>query len=361
MKKILFVFGTRPEAIKLCPLIVELKKRGDFDVKVCSTGQHSSLLSPVLELFSVVPDYDLAVMKEAQTPADITGSVLSGVTEILNDLSPDLVIVHGDTTSAYAAALASFYKKIPVAHVEAGLRTGDKYSPFPEEFNRKSIAVIADYNFAPTEGAKQNLISEGVGEDRIFVTGNTVIDALKYTVGDMPEEFSGIKGRIMLVTAHRRESFGEPIRNIFRAVADIVDARQDVTAIIPIHRNPNAKSAAETLRGHERIILTEPMETGKFHSVMSRAYLILTDSGGIQEEAAALGVPVLVAREVTERQEGIEKGNAFLVGRDRKQIAETALRLLDDVESYKKAACASDIYGDGTACVKIADLLSRFV
>ena len=358
MKKLLFVFGTRPEAIKLCPLINECKKRGNFIVKVCSTGQHHSLLLPVLELFSVVPDYDLAVMKDAQTPADITVSVLTGVMKIIDKEKPDTVVVHGDTTSAYAAAVAAFYTKTAVAHVEAGLRTGDKYSPYPEEFNRRSIAVIADWNFAPTQSAKQNLLDEGISEDKIFVTGNTVIDALNYTVGEMPEEFSAVKGRILLVTAHRRESFGEPIRDIFRAVADIVKAREDVTAVIPVHKNPEAKKAAEMLSGQERIILTEPMDTGRFHSVMSRSYLIITDSGGIQEEAAALGVPVLVAREVTERREGIDAGNAFLVGRDRRLICDTALKLLDDGEAYKNAAKASDVYGDGTACAKIADMLS---
>lgn len=359
MKKLLFVFGTRPEAIKLCPLINECKKRSVFDVRVCSTGQHSSLLSPVLELFSVKPDYDLAVMKQGQTPADVTAAVLNGVSGIIDKTSPDVVVVHGDTTSAYAASVAAYYKKVAVAHIEAGLRTGDVYSPFPEEFNRRSIALVAGYNFAPTEKAKENLLAEGVKSDRVFVTGNTVIDALRFTVGEMPPEFSEVKGRILLVTAHRRESFGEPIRDIFRAAADIVGERNDVTAIVPVHMNPNVREAVGEIKGVERIILTEPLDTGAFHSLMSRAYLILTDSGGIQEEAAALGVPVLVAREVTERGEGIAAGNAFLVGRDRKAIRETALKLLDDREYYRKAARVRNIYGDGHACERIADILSE--
>ena len=358
MKRLLFVFGTRPEAIKLCPLINECKSRGTFDVRVCSTGQHLSLLTPVLDLFSVKPDRDLAVMKEGQSQAELTVAVLSGVSRVIEEISPDVVIVHGDTTSAFAAALAAFYKKIPVAHVEAGLRTGDIYSPYPEEFNRESISVIAAYNFAPTVSARENLLREGVPAERIFVTGNTVIDAMRYTVGRIPPEFEKINGRIMLVTAHRRESFGEPMLNIYRAVADIVEARPDVTAVIPVHKNPNAQAAAKTVAGRERIILTEPMETAAFHSLMSRAYLILTDSGGIQEEAAALGVPVLVAREVTERQEGIDAGNAFLVGRDRKKITDVAFRLLDDRAYYEKAARASAVYGDGHACERIADVLA---
>lgn len=361
--KVLMVFGTRPEAIKMCPLAIELKSRKEiFDLTVCVTGQHKEMLQSVLEAFDVHPDIDLSIMKRGQTLFDITCEVLKRTGSVIEEYNPDVVLVHGDTTTSYAAALAAFYLHIPIGHVEAGLRTYNLESPFPEEFNRQSVDIISDYLFAPTERAKENLINEGKSKANIFVTGNTGIDALRTTVrpGYTDENLRWAEGsRLVLVTAHRRENLGTPMRDMFRAIRSIADKYQDVKVIYPVHMNPAVREVAnEELSGSDRIRLIEPLDVLDFHNYLDRAYMVLTDSGGIQEEAPSLGKPVLVMRDTTERPEGVEAGTLKLVGTSRERIFNEAARLLDDSKEYERMSAASNPYGDGYASRRIADILS---
>ena len=360
-KKIMMIFGTRPEAIKMCPLALELKKRAGIRTLICVTGQHRGMLKQVLDAFGIVPDYDLAIMKEQQTLFDITIRVLEGIRGVLEKEKPDVVLVHGDTTTTFVSALACFYMQIPVGHVEAGLRTYDIYSPWPEEFNRQGVGIVARWNFAPTRGSRDNLIREGKKPENIFVTGNTVIDALKTTVKENythPDLDWAAGSRLILITAHRRENLGAPMHAMFRAIRRVMEEHPDVKALYPIHMNPLVRAAAaEELGGLDRIRLTEPMDVLDCHNVMARSYLILTDSGGIQEEAPSLGKPVLVMRDTTERPEGIEAGTLRLVGTDEETIYREFTRLLDDPEAYRKMAHAENPYGDGHACERIADIL----
>ena len=361
MKKVLLVFGTRPEAIKMCPLVTALRACEDLAVEVCVTGQHRQMLAQVLEAFGVVPEYDLSVMRERQTLFDITTNILLGLQELLPTAAPDVVLVHGDTTTTFATSLACFYLGIPVGHVEAGLRTHNLHSPFPEEFNRQAVGLVADYHFAPTPGAAQNLLSEGKNAATVFVTGNTAIDALSTTVRDdytHPLLDWAQGSRLILLTAHRRENLGEPMRNMFRAIRRIVDERPDVKVIYPIHLNPKVRETAREVLGDcDRIKLVEPLDVLDFHNFLSRSYLILTDSGGIQEEAPSLGVPVLVMRDTTERPEGIAAGTLRLVGTDEGVIYHAFSQLLDDKEAYAAMSRAANPYGDGQACARIAQIL----
>ena len=358
----MLVFGTRPEAIKMCPLIKELKSRPSFQTVVCVTGQHRQMLRQVLDAFDVEPDYDLALMKEGQNLFDVTGGVLTGVREVLQKERPNVVLVHGDTTTAFRAALACFYSHIPVGHVEAGLRTYHIDSPFPEEFNRQAVSLIARYHFAPTQSAAENLLREGKRPDSVIVTGNTAIDALKTTVRNdysHPILDWAADSRLVLLTAHRRENLGQPKTQMFRAIRRVVDEYPDVKLIYPVHMNPAVRRTAETeLCGCERIRLTEPLDVTDFHNFMARSYLILTDSGGIQEEATSLGKPVLVMRDTTERPEGIAAGTLKLVGTDEDRIYREFSKLLVDADAYSAMSCASNPYGDGQACKRIADCLS---
>ena len=361
MIKIMLVFGTRPEAIKMCPLILELKKREGVKTVVCVTGQHRDMLRQVLEAFRVEPDYDLDIMRERQTLFDITAAVMEGMREVLEKERPEIVLVHGDTTTTFAAALSCFYLRIPVGHVEAGLRTYDRFSPYPEEFNREAVSIVADWHFAPTALSRENLIREGKDPERVFVTGNTVIDALKTTVRPdwkHPEMDWAEGSRLILLTAHRRENLGAPMHAMFRAIRRVVEEHPDVKALYPIHMNPLVREAAEAeLAGCERIRLTEPLDVMDCHNMMARSYLILTDSGGIQEEAPSLGKPVLVMRNTTERPEGIEAGTLKLVGTEEETIYREFTRLLDDGEAWRRMAHAENPYGDGHACERIADIL----
>lgn len=361
MKKVMLVFGTRPEAIKMCPLVNELKSRNTIHTIVCVTGQHRQMLEQVLNAFHVVPDYDLSIMKKNQTLFDITTKILEQIKNMLECEKPDVVLVHGDTSTTFVTALACFYLQIPVGHVEAGLRTYNIYSPYPEEFNRQAVSIISQYNFAPTELSKQNLLREGKKENTIYVTGNTAIDALKTTVRDdytHPELEWAKDSRLILITAHRRENLGEPMQHMFRAIRRVMDEYPDVKAIYPIHMNPAVrKTANEILGGDDRIHLVEPLEVLDFHNFLSRSYLILTDSGGIQEEAPSLGKPVLVMRDTTERPEGIAAGTLKLVGTDEKTIYENFKLLLANKTEYEKMCIASNPYGDGFACRRIADIL----
>ena len=362
----MLVFGTRPEAIKMCPLVNELKSRsGEFETVVCVTGQHREMLDQVLDVFGVVPDHDLAVMKPGQTLFDITGDVLLKIKAVLEDERPDCVLVHGDTTTSFAAALAAFYLQIPVGHVEAGLRTRDLYSPWPEEFNRQAVDVVSEWYFAPTETSRQNLLDEAKPADRIFVTGNTGIDALRHTVRDdysHPELDWAEGSRLILVTAHRRENLGEPMHRMFRAIRRVMEERPDTRAIYPIHMNPQVRRAAhEELDGFERLRIIDPLEVVGFHNFMARSHLILTDSGGIQEEAPSLGKPVLVMRDTTERPEGVAAGTLRLVGTGEETIYREFSRLLDDPAAYAEMSHASNPYGDGRASERIADVLSHGV
>lgn len=361
MKKVMLIFGTRPEAIKMCPLVRELKTRDNIKTVVCTTGQHREMLRMVLDAFSVTPDYDLDIMKEKQTLFDITTNILERVKTVLDAEKPDVVLVHGDTSTTFASALACFYMQIPVGHVEAGLRTYNIYSPFPEEFNRRAVSIVAKYNFAPTERSKENLLREGTDAGSIFVTGNTAIDALKTTVREdytHPDLEWARGSRLILITAHRRENLGEPMHHMFRAIRRIIDENPDVKAIYPIHMNPVVREAAEKyLGGSDRIKLIEPLDVIDFHNFMARSYMILTDSGGIQEEAPALGKPVLVMRDTTERPEGIKAGTLKLVGTDEENIYKNFKLLLCDSTEYDKMSRASNPYGDGHACRRIADIL----
>ena len=363
MKTVMIVFGTRPEAIKMCPLVNELKQRGKFNVVVCVTGQHRQMLDQVLEAFNVVPDYDLSVMKDKQTLFDITSTILERIKKVLEEVNPSVVLVHGDTSTTFVNALACFYLQIPVGHVEAGLRTHNIYSPFPEEFNRQAVSIIAEYNFAPTKLSKENLLAEGRSEKSIYVTGNTAIDALKTTVKDdyvHPELEWAKDSRLIMITAHRRENLGDPMHHMFRAIRRVMDEHEDVKAIYPIHMNPVVRQAAdEELAGCDRIHIIEPLEVLDFHNFLSRSYMILTDSGGIQEEAPSLGKPVLVMRDTTERPEGVEAGTLKLVGTSEEKIYEEFSRLLSDSDAYNAMSHASNPYGDGFACRRIAEALEK--
>lgn len=361
MKKVMLVFGTRPEAIKMCPLVNELKSRKEIETVVCVTGQHRQMLDQVLEAFDVVPDYDLSIMKDRQTLFDVTTNILNRIKEVLEKVHPDVVLVHGDTSTTFVTALACFYLQIPVGHVEAGLRTYNIYSPYPEEFNRQAVSIISAYNFAPTELSKQNLLKEGKNPDTIYVTGNTAIDALKTTVRSdyTHPELEWAKGsRLIMITAHRRENLGEPMKHMFRAIRRVCDEHPDVKAIYPIHMNPVVRETAREILGDdERIHIIEPMDVLDFHNFLSRSFMILTDSGGIQEEAPSLGKPVLVMRDTTERPEGIKAGTLKLVGTDEQVIYENFKLLLENEEAYKAMSTASNPYGDGFACKRIADIL----
>ena len=363
MKTVMLVFGTRPEAIKMCPLVNELKSRESIKTVVCVTGQHRQMLDMVLDAFNVKPDYDLSIMKEKQTLFDITSNILLSIKSVLEEVKPDVVLVHGDTSTTFVTALACFYMQIPVGHVEAGLRTYNIYSPYPEEFNRQAVSIISKYNFAPTELSKNNLIKEGKEESSIYVTGNTVIDALKTTVrvDYTHPELEWAKGsRLIVITAHRRENLGEPMHNMFRAIRRIIDENPDIKAIYPIHMNPVVRNAAEAELGDcDRIHIIEPLDVLDFHNFLARCYLILTDSGGVQEEAPSLGKPVLVMRDTTERPEGIEAGTLKLVGTEEETIYENFKELLTNKEAYDKMSKASNPYGDGFACKRIADILEE--
>lgn len=345
----------------MCPLVNELKKRAAAEVIVCVTGQHRQMLDQVLEAFGVVPDYDLSIMKDKQNLFDITTNILNRIKAVLEEAQPDVVLVHGDTSTTFVTALACFYMQIPVGHVEAGLRTYDIRSPYPEEFNRQAVSIIADYNFAPTELSKGNLIREGKRPETIYVTGNTAIDALKTTVRadySHPELDWAADSRLIIITAHRRENLGAPMHNMFRAIRRIMDEHPDVKAIYPIHMNPVVRQAAAAeLGGCDRIHIIEPLDVLDFHNFMAKSYLILTDSGGIQEEAPSLGKPVLVMRDTTERPEGIAAGTLKLVGTDEETIYNEFNRMLTDEAAYRAMAHAANPYGDGHACERIADLL----
>ena len=363
MKKVMLVFGTRPEAIKMCPLVNELKKRKNIEKIVCVTGQHRQMLDQVLGAFSVVPDYDLSIMKDKQTLFDVTVNILERIKTVLEEAKPDVVLVHGDTSTTFVTALACFYLQIPVGHVEAGLRTYNIYSPYPEEFNRQAVSIISQYNFAPTELSKQNLLKEGKDPDSIYVTGNTAIDALKTTVRadyTHPELDWAKDSRLIMITAHRRENLGEPMRHMFKAIRRVMDEHPDVKAIYPIHMNPVVREIAQEYLGDDdRIHIIEPLDVLDFHNFLSRSYLILTDSGGIQEEAPSLGKPVLVMRDTTERPEGIAAGTLKLVGTEEETIYKEFSRLLSDKAEYDAMSKASNPYGDGHACERIADILVK--
>ncbi len=363
MKKIMIVFGTRPEAIKMCPLVNELKSREKVKVVVCVTGQHREMLDVVLNTFNVIPDYDLSIMKQNQTLFDITTNILNEIKEVFKKENPDIVLVHGDTSTTFITALAAFYLKIPVGHVEAGLRTYDIYSPYPEEFNRQAVSIISKYNFAPTKLAKEQLIKEGKDPKTVFVTGNTVIDALKTTI---KKEYAhsmlewAKDSRLIIITAHRRENLGQPMINMFNAIKRIMNEHKDTKAIYPIHMNPQVrKTANKILKGNNRIRIIEPLDVIDFHNFLNASYLILTDSGGIQEEAPSLGKPVLVMRNTTERPEGIEAGTLKLVGTSEKKIYNTFKLLLTNKEEYNKMARANNPYGDGFASKRIVDIIEE--
>lgn len=361
MKKVMAVFGTRPEAIKMCPLVKELQSRKTLETSLCVTGQHRQMLDQVLNAFQVTPDYDLSIMKERQTLFDVTVNILERIGATLDEAKPDVVLVHGDTSTTFATALACYYKQIPVGHVEAGLRTYNIYSPYPEEFNRQAVGVVAKYHFAPTTLARDNLLREGKTPESVYVTGNTAIDALKTTVRENythPDLEWAAGRRLILITAHRRENLGEPMRHMFRAIRRIIDEHDDVRAIYPIHMNPAVRqTAAEELGGCDRIRIVEPLEVLDFHNFMARSYMILTDSGGIQEEAPALGKPVLVMRDTTERPEGVAAGTLRLVGTDEATIYDNFKELLESPAAYEKMARAVNPYGDGAACGRICDVL----
>ena len=363
MKTVMLVFGTRPEAIKMCPLVNELRGRKNIKTLVCVTGQHRQMLDQVLETFGVTPDYDLSVMKDKQTLFDITVNILERIKDVLTEAKPDVVLVHGDTSTTFIAALACFYLQIPVGHVEAGLRTYNIYSPYPEEFNRQAVSIISKYNFAPTQLSRDNLIREGKDEKDIYITGNTAIDALKTTVRESytHPELEWAKGsRLIMITAHRRENLGEPMHNMFRAIRQILDEFPDTKAIYPIHMNPVVREVAEKeLGGCDRIRIIEPLDVLDFHNFLAQSYMILTDSGGVQEEAPSLGKPVLVMRDTTERPEGIDAGTLKLTGTNKETIYNEFKRLLTDEEEYMRMSKASNPYGDGFASKRIADILEQ--
>ena len=363
MKKVMLVFGTRPEAIKMCPLVNELKKREEIQTIVCVTGQHREMLTQVLDCFQVIPDYNLDIMQDKQTLFDVTTNIISKIKPVLEKEKPDLILVHGDTSTTFVTALCAFYMQIPVGHVEAGLRTYDLYSPFPEEFNRQATGIIAQYHFAPTENAKNNLLKEGKKESTIYVTGNTAIDALKTTVkkdytNKILDWAQGSK--LIMLTAHRRENLGKPLENIFNIVKRIIQEYDNVKVVYPVHKNPIIREMADKILGHEdRVKLIEPLEVIDFHNMIAKSYMILTDSGGIQEEAPSLGKPVLVMRDTTERPEGIKAGTLRLVGTEENNLYKNIKDLLENRESYEKMSKASNPYGDGNACKRIADIIEK--
>ncbi|MBP8968538.1 MAG: UDP-N-acetylglucosamine 2-epimerase (non-hydrolyzing) [Lachnospiraceae bacterium] len=360
-KRIMFVFGTRPEAIKLCPLVLELKKRESLEVIVTVTGQHRQMLDQVMEIFNIKPDYDLNIMKDKQTLFDITVNILNGIKDILEKAMPDVVLVHGDTTTAFVSALACFYLKIPVGHVEAGLRTYDLNNPYPEEFNREAIGIVSKFNFSPTHLAAENLLKEGKNPHSIYITGNTVIDAMHHTVSDgfdHPELKWIGDNKLIFITAHRRENLGEPMHNMFRAIRRVLEEFPDCKAIYPIHMNPMVREIADMeLKECDNIHIIEPLDVVACHNFEARSYLCLTDSGGIQEECPSYGVPVLVMRNTTERPEGIDAGTLKLVGTSESSIYEAFKLLLENNDEYKKMSNACNPYGDGHACERIADIL----
>lgn len=363
MKKIMLAFGTRPEAIKMCPLVNELKKRKGLKTVVCVTGQHRQMLDQVLKTFGVVPDYDLSIMKDKQTLFDITTSILEKIKSVLKEVKPDVVLVHGDTSTTFATALACFYLQIPVGHVEAGLRTYNISSPFPEEFNRQAVGIISQFNFAPTQLAAEHLIKEGKNPETIYITGNTVIDAMQHTVREdytHPELDWVGDDKLIFITAHRRENLGKPMRRMFRAIRRVLDEHPDCKAIYPIHMNPVVREAAAAeLSDCDRIHIVEPIEVFDCHNFEARSFLCLTDSGGIQEECPSYGVPVFVMRDTTERPEGVDAGTLKLVGTDEEVIYKTFTELLENKEAYEKMSKACNPYGDGHACERIADVLER--
>ena len=359
--KVMSIFGTRPEAIKMAPVVKELEKRKEIESIVCVTAQHREMLDQVLETFSIKPDYDLNIMKQGQTLADVTTRALNGLDEVIKEVKPDIILVHGDTTTTFAGALAAFYNQVAIGHVEAGLRTFDKYSPYPEEMNRQMVSCMADMNFAPTKLSAANLIREGRNVENIYITGNTAIDAMKTTVNKKYKnevlDWVG-KDRMILLTAHRRENLGEPMRNIFRAINRLVNDYADIKVVYPIHKNPKVREIAnEIFNNNERIKLIEPLEVFDFHNFQNKSYIILTDSGGIQEEAPSLGKPVLVLRDTTERPEGITAGTLKLVGTDENKIYEEASILLTDKKAYQKMSNACNPYGDGHASERIVDAI----
>lgn len=361
--KVMSIFGTRPEAIKMAPLVKELEKRNEIESIVCVTAQHRQMLDQVLETFDINPKYDLNIMKSGQTLSDITTNVLLGMETIMKSEKPDIILVHGDTTTTFAGALAAFYNQIKIGHIEAGLRTWDKYSPFPEEMNRQMVDCMTDFYFAPTDLSKENLLKEGKNEDKIFVTGNTAIDAMKTTVNENYHhevlDWVG-NSRMILLTAHRRENLGEPMYHIFRAVKRIIDEFPDVKVVFPIHLNPKVREIANEILGNcERIKMIEPLEVFDFHNFQNKAYIILSDSGGIQEEAPSLGKPVLVLRDTTERPEGIKAGTLKLAGTDENKIYELTKELLTNEEVYNSMSYASNPYGDGHASEKITDIIIK--
>ncbi len=363
MKKVMLIFGTRPEAIKMCPLVLELEHNPAFETVVCVTGQHRQMLDQILDCFHVEPKYDLSIMRDKQTLFDVTINILDRLREILQTEKPDVVLVHGDTSTAFVTALACFYMQIPVGHVEAGLRTYNIYSPFPEEFNRQAVDLIARFYFAPTELSRQNLLKEGKPDSQIHVTGNTVIDALDTTVStdySHPEIEWAHGSRLILLTAHRRENLGEPMREMFTAIRRIVDETPDVKVIYPMHLNPAVRDMARScFEGQSRIHMIEPLDVLDFHNLMARAYLILTDSGGIQEEAPALGKPVLVMRDTTERPEGVSAGTLRLVGTEEESVYAAVRELLTDEIAYMEMSRSVNPYGDGHASRYIAEILER--
>lgn len=357
MIKVMIIFGTRPEAIKVAPIIKELEKREETKPIVCVTAQHREMLDQVLEYMEIKPDYDLNIMKQGQTLSEITTRALIGLEEVIREAKPDIVLVHGDTTTTFAGALAAFYNMVPIGHIEAGLRTYNKYSPYPEEMNRQMVSNLTDFHFAPTEEAKENLVKEGKEQNKIYVTGNTAIDALKLTV---KEESKTSDDKIILLTAHRRENIGSKMENIFKAVKRIAEEYKDIKIIYPIHKNPKVREIAkEILENQKNIEIIEPLEVIDFHNMINKSYLILTDSGGIQEEAPALGKPVLVLRDTTERPEGIKAGTAKLVGTDEHKIYEETKKLIEDKEEYNKMAQAINPYGDGLASQRIVDIIIK--
>lgn len=361
MKKVMLVFGTRPEAIKMCPLVNELKTRNGIQTVVCVTAQHRQMLDQVLATFNVVPDYDLNIMKDRQTLFDITTNILNGIKEVLEKEKPDVVLVHGDTSTTFVTALACFYLQIPVGHVEAGLRTYNIYSPYPEEFNRQAVGIVSAYNFSPTQLAADHLIQEGKNPDTIYITGNSVIDAMQHTVKEdytHPELDWVGDSKLIFITAHRRENLGQPMHNMFRAIRRVLDEHPDCKAVYPIHMNPVVRQAAEEELGDcKQIHIIEPVEVFDCHNFEARSYLCLTDSGGIQEECPSYGVPVLVMRDTTERPEGVEAGTLKLVGTNEEVIYNAFTELLDNKEAYEKMSKACNPYGDGHTCKRIADIL----
>ena len=363
--KVMTIFGTRPEAIKMAPLVKELKSREKIECIVCVTAQHRQMLDQVLNTFEIVPDYDLDIMKQGQTLSDITSRALKGLEQVINEVKPNIVLVHGDTTTTFAGALAAYYCQTDVGHVEAGLRTWNKYSPYPEEMNRQMVGVIADMHFAPTENSKNSLLNEGKKEENIFVTGNTAIDALSTTVDESytNEIFNWIgNDRMILITAHRRENLGEPMRGMFKAIKRIIDEFDDVKAVYPVHLNPKVREVANEVLGNcDRVKLIDPLEVVDFHNFLAKSYLILTDSGGIQEEAPSLGKPVLVLRDTTERPEGIKAGTLKLAGTDEENIYNLTKELLVNKDEYEKMSKASNPYGDGKASKRITDaIINRY-